>query len=315
MDNKQWFKEAGFGMMIHFGLYSILAGEWKGQRMPGIAEWIQAYFKIPNAEYHKLADVFNPIYFNAEEWVQLAKKAGMKYIVMTSEHHEGFALYKSNVSPFNSYDMSPCKRDIIGEMAEACRKHGIKFGLYYSQELDWSEKHGGGYTAESPTMFGESWTNDWDFDNNEKDYTLCFENKIKLQVEEILTKYGDLCLIWFDTPHTISKEQSRELCDMVKKYQPNCLVNSRVGNGLGDYASSPDNDVNYITDKFALLEAPVTLNNTWGFKYYDNNWKDVEAVKKMKENLNSRGINLLLNIGPDALGRIPAPAYKILSEL
>lgn len=314
MNNKQWFKEAEFGMMIHFGLYSLLGGEWKGKRMPGIAEWAQSYFRIPNKEYHKLTKAFNPIYFNADEWVRLAKAAGMKYIVMTSKHHEGFALYKSDVSDFNVVDATPFNRDIIGEMAEACQKNDLKFGLYYSQELDWSEKNGGGYTAKSPTVYGESWTNDWDFDNKYKDFNICFENKIKPQVKEILTRYGDLCLIWFDTPHTITPNQSRELCDIVKKYCPNCLINSRVGNGLGDYESSPDNDLDYKTDKYELSEAPVTLNDTWGFKYYDDNWKDEEKIKEMRKSLNERGINLLLNIGPDALGRIPAPAYKILSD-
>jgi len=125
-DNKKWFKEAGFGMMSHFGLYSVLGGEWKGKRMGNtIGEWIQSYFRIPNAEYHELAKVFNPIYFNAEEWIRLAKDAGMKYFVITSKHHEGFALFKSEADKFNSYHASPCGRDIIAECAEACYKHGI----------------------------------------------------------------------------------------------------------------------------------------------------------------------------------------------
>ena len=133
MDSKEWFREAKFGMMIHWGLYSLLAGEYKGQRTENEAEWIQSRFRIPIAEYEKLASSFNPIYFNAEEWVKLAKDAGMQYIVMTSKHHEGFAMYKSEADKFNVVDSTPFGRDVIGELAEACRKFGMKLGLYYSQ--------------------------------------------------------------------------------------------------------------------------------------------------------------------------------------
>lgn len=145
MDVRLHFKEAQFGLMIHFGLYSLLGGEWKGQRMPYIAEWTQAYFRIPNKEYHELVKVFNPIYFNAEEYARLAKAAGMKYMVFTSKHHDGFAMFHSKATKFNVVDMTPFGRDVVGELAEACYKHGIKLGLYYSQDIDWSHPHGGGY--------------------------------------------------------------------------------------------------------------------------------------------------------------------------
>ena len=148
MDNKKWFKEeAKFGMMVHFGLYSLLAGEYRGKRIPHIGEWIQSMYRIPNAEYEKLAKIFNPIYFDAEEWVLTAKAAGMNYMVVTSKHHEGFCLFDSAYDDYNCVKGSPFGRDIIGELAEACRKHGMKLGLYYSQELDWHEPNGGGYTV------------------------------------------------------------------------------------------------------------------------------------------------------------------------
>ena len=133
---KKWFREAQYGMMCHWGLYALLGGEWKGKVMPGIAEWVQSYFRIPNAEYSRLASIFNPIYFNADEWVQLARDAGMKSIVFTSKHHDGFAMFHSKVSKYNVVDATPFKRDVVGELAEACRKHGLKLGLYYSQDLD-----------------------------------------------------------------------------------------------------------------------------------------------------------------------------------
>ena len=147
MDNKTWFKtQAKFGMMIHWGLYSILGGEYKGERMgPHFSEWAQSFFEIPCDEYNKLTKAFNPIYFDAEEWVKCAKDAGMTYIVVTSKHHDGFALFKSEASDFNVVDATPFKRDIIKELSDACRKYGLKFGLYYSQELDWHEFNGGGY--------------------------------------------------------------------------------------------------------------------------------------------------------------------------
>lgn len=315
MDAKQWFREAKFGMMVHWGLYAVIGGEWKGRRMPHIGEWAQAYFQIPNQEYHKLAGVFNPIYFDAQEWVKTAQDAGAKYIVVTSKHHEGFAMFRSKVDKFNIVDATPFGRDVIGELAEACYKNNMKLGLYYSQELDWSEPNGGGYHVDHLNCNEMSWTNDWDYpDADSKNYEQCFESKIKPQVKEILTNYGDLCLIWFDTPHIITKEQSRELYDMVKHYQPNCLVNSRIGNGMGDYTSTGDNEIPEDS-KDTLWEAPCTLNDTWGYKSYDNNWKTPDKVIALKKHLNDRGINYLLNVGPDHLGRIPAPACDILREV
>ncbi|MBP5781369.1 MAG: alpha-L-fucosidase, partial [Clostridia bacterium] len=137
MDNKKWFFDAKFGMMIHWGLYSLLGGEWKGERMAEIGEWAQEFFRIPGSEYHKLTAAFNPVYFDAEEWVCLAKKAGMKYLVFTSKHHDGFAMYHSKASAYNVFDATPFKRDPVAELAAACKKYGLKLGLYYSQDLDW----------------------------------------------------------------------------------------------------------------------------------------------------------------------------------
>ena len=314
MDSRTWFKNAKYGMMIHWGLYALPAGEWKGERMETIGEWLQQYFRIPNAEYHRLASVFNPILFDAEAWVKLAKDAGMQYMVFTAKHHEGFAMYRSRVSGFNIADATPFGRDVMAELAEACYKHGLKFGVYYSQEIDWSEPNGGGYTRGKTWCGGKAyWTNNWDFpDDEHKDFSQCFEAKIKPQVREILTGYGDLCLIWFDTPGVITPAQSDELYRMVKTYQPDCLVNSRIGNGRGDYSSAGDNEIPDDDKKEQLFETPATLNDTWGYKSFDNNWKSPERVREIREHLNARGINYLLNVGPDYLGRIPAPAAEIL---
>jgi len=315
-DTGKWFREAGYGMMIHWGLYALLGGEWKGRRMEDIGEWAQQYFRIPIAEYSRLADAFNPVLFDAEEWVKLAKDAGMKYMVVTSKHHDGFCLFHTKVDRWNVVDATPFGRDVIAELAEACYKHGLRLGLYYSQELDWHEPNGGGYTAGKTWCGGKAyWTNNWDFpDDGAKEYSQCFRDKIIPQVTELLTGYGDLCLIWFDTPHTISPAQSRELFELVKHYQPGCLVNSRIGNGLGDYHSTGDNETDFPAGANALYECPATLNDTWGYKPFDQNWKSPETVRALRESLNGRGINYLLNVGPDPLGRIPAPAAEILRK-
>ncbi len=318
MDSKQWFRDAKFGMMIHWGLYSLLGGEWKGRRMDNyIAEWAQQYFRIPLAEYRKLCGAFDPVFFDAEEWVKLAKDAGMKYVVFTSKHHDGFAMFRSSADPYNVYDATPFGRDVVAELAEACKKYGLRLGLYYSQDLDWAHPHGGGYTL------GKDWcdhaaylTNNWDFpDDKAKNYSICFEEKIKPQVKEILTGYGDLCLIWFDVPVTLNRDQTDELYRMVKFYQPDCLVNSRIGNGYGDYVSAEDNFIPSENDAGILYESPCTLNDTWGFKYYDNNWKSADTILENLRHMNGLGVNYLLNVGPDHLGRIPGPSVDILREV
>ena len=332
MDNIKWFKEAKYGMMAHWGLYSLLGGEYKGRRVQDYAEWIQSYMPIPNDEYEQLAASFNPIYFNADEWIKLARSCGMKYFVMTSKHHDGFAMFHSKADRFNVVDATPFGRDVVGEIAEACYKYGLKLGLYYSQELDWHHPHGGGYDNTSDCC-GVSWDNSWDFKNREhKDFSICFKEKIKPQVTELLKNYGDICLMWFDVPHTISKEQSLELNKLVKSIQPNCLINSRLGNGAYDYVSLGDNeypdelpenvseeadiDMNNISgfkySPYGLYETAGTLNSSWGFKYFDQNWLTPEQIRSRREKLNSMGINYLLNVGPDGLGRIPSFSQEAL---
>ena len=329
---KTWFKGKN-GMMIHWGLYSLLGGEYRGAYSAHYAEWIQSYFRIPNAEYAKLATAFNPLYFNAEEWVLLAKECGMEYLVITSKHHDGFALFHSKVSRFNVVDATPFGRDVIAELAEACYKHGLKFGLYYSQDLDWHEEHGGGYLTDPKGCAGTAWCNDWDFpDASKKNYDICFREKILPQVEEILRNYGELCLVWFDVPMTLKEHHSRQIYEAIKRYQPNCLINSRLGNGAYDYVSLGDNEIpKAMPDKSAqkvdmnsiegfkpspwgLYETAATLNDSWGYSAWDTNWKTPEKIAQNRAHLNSLGINYLLNVGPDGLGRIPTASQRIFRE-
>ena len=297
----QWWRDARFGMFIHWGLYAVPAGEWNERPVPGLGEWIMNRAKIPVREYEQLAPQFNPVKFNADEWVAVAKNAGMKYIVITSKHHDGFAMFGSKASPYNIVDATPFHRDPLKELAAACKKAGLRLGFYYSQTQDWHESDAVG--------------NDWDFtDESKKNFTRYLEAKVKPQVRELLTHYGPIGLIWFDTPRNITKEQSEELVTLVHQLQPDCLVSGRVGHGVGDYDSAGDNQIS-VGKVRRDWETPVTLNDTWGFKADDNNWKPASVLIRQLAQVASRGGNYLLNVGPTAEGLIPQPSVERLAEV
>jgi alpha-L-fucosidase len=294
----EWFREAKFGLFIHWGLYAIPAGEWKGKRIPGIGEWIMNRAKIPVAEYEQLAKQFNPVKFNADEWVQMAKDAGMKYIVITSKHHDGFALYDSKVSKWDVVDATPFKRDILKELVAACRKHGIRLGFYYSQSQDWHEPGGAG--------------NNWDFPANaEKDKSGAFDKylreKAEPQVRELLTAYGPVALIWFDTPQMMDVKQypdrARRFTELVRSLSPDTLIDGRLGEA-GDYVSTGDNVIPAEIQKEAW-EVPATINHTWGYRKDDADWKSPGQITFKLIDIVSKGGNYLLNVGPMADGLIP----------
>ena len=297
----KWWREARFGMFIHWGIYAVPAGEWKGKPIPGLGEWIMNRARIPVKEYEQLAAQFNPVKFNAEEWVRVAKNAGMKYIVITSKHHDGFAMYDSKVSKFNIVDATPFKRDPMKELAAAAQKAGIKLCFYYSHAQDWND----------PDAIG----NDWDFpDDSKKQFARYLEEKVKPQVRELLTNYGPIGLIWFDTPRTMTRQQSEDLAALVHQLQPDCLVSGRVGNGAGDYDSAGDNQIS-VGKVTRDWETPVTLNDTWGFKKDDHNWKSPAILIRQMVQVISRGGNYLLNVGPTAEGLIPEPSVERLAEV
>ncbi len=198
-----WFREAKYGLFIHWGLYAIPAGEWKGKPVPGIGEWIMYRARIPVREYEGLAKQWNPVRFDASAWVRLAQDAGMKYIVITSKHHDGFALFGSKASPWNVVDSTPFKRDVLKELAAACAKAGMPLGFYYSQAQDWHEPNGAG--------------NEWDFGPDEKkDFDRYLREKAEPQVRELLTGYGPLALVWFDTPRLMTPERAERFTDLVR---------------------------------------------------------------------------------------------------
>jgi alpha-L-fucosidase len=292
-EKMKWFREAKFGLFIHWGLYAIPAGEWKGQPIAGIGEWIMNRAKIPVTEYEQLAKQFNPVKFDAEAWVKMAQDAGMKYLVITSKHHDGFAMYHSTVSKYNVYDATPWKRDPIKELSQACARHGIKFGVYYSQAQDWHEENGAGNT--------------WDFGPDEKkDYDQYLRSKSEPQVRELLTNYGPICLIWFDTPRMMSGEQSgraQRFVDIAHELQPATLLDGRLGI-KGDYRSMGDNAIpNQVVNED--WEVPATLNHTWGFKKDDTDWKSPADLTFKLVDIVSKGGNYLLNVGPTSEGLIP----------
>ena len=300
-DRLKWWREARFGMFIHWGVYAVPAGIWKGKDVPGIGEWIMNRARIPVEEYEKLAKKLNPVKFNATEWVRIAKRAGMKYIVITSKHHDGFAMYDSKVSDWDIVDATPWGKDPIAALAKACRKAGIRLCFYYSQSQDWHD----------PDAMG----NRWDFpDEEKKDFTKYLEEKVKPQLRELLTQYGPIGLIWFDTPQRITRAQSLTLKRYVHKLQPKCIVSGRVGHGVGDYDSMGDNMIPAGRVK-GEWETPATINRTWGFKTRDKDWKSVETLLHLLVDLASKGVNYLLNVGPTRLGVIPPASVKRLDEI
>ena len=295
----RWLDSAKYGMFVHWGLYSVPAGTWKGLEAPGNAEWIMRKARIPVSEYEQLAQQFNPTNFDADAWVKTAKAAGMQYLVITAKHHDGFALFDSPSSDYDIVDATPYGKDPMKQLAEACQKHGLRLGFYYSHDQDWHHPNATG--------------NDWDYDPNKKDFAQYLEEKVKPQVRELLTQYGPIAIIWFDTPKSITPEQSRELVELVHELQPNCLVSDRVGHEMGDYQGFADHQVPAgVVD--GVWETVGTTNESWGYKPTDQHWKSPKLIIKLLTNIVSKGGVYLLNVGPDALGNLPQPAVDSLLD-
>jgi alpha-L-fucosidase len=303
-DKLEWWGEARFGMFIHWGLYAQDGCFYKGQ--DGKTEHMMRHLQIPLAEYAKIADDFNPVHFDADQWVAIAKKAGMKYVVFTAKHHDGFAMFNSPSSGYDVVSKTPFGRDPVQELAAACKAQGLKFGVYYSLGRDW----------EDPDAYTENGrrSNTWDYpDESKKDFSKYMERKVKPQLRELLTQYGQIDIVWFDTPENISKNQSAELVDLILSIQPQCIINSRVGNKMGDYGVSEQE----IPEHGNVMpwETCMTMNNHWGYKKTDHKWKQSDLLIKNLIDIASKGGNFLLNVGPDNLGQIPAPSVERLEEI
>ena len=300
----EWFREAKYGMFIHWGLYAIPAGEWNGRRCLGLGEWVMNRCQVPVKEYEKLAARFDPVKFNADEWVQLAQDAGMKYMVITSKHHDGFAMFKSAASPYNVVDATPYKKDILKQLADACARHGMRLGFYYSQSQDWHEPGGAGNTWD----FGPDTAPDGKTEL--KKYEDYLRGKAEPQVKELLTNYGPVALIWFDTPRMMTPERGQRFADLVRTLQPATLIDGRLGTE-GDYRSTGDNVIPSEASAEAW-ETPATINDTWGFRRDDTNWKSPGQIAFKLVDIVSKGGNYLLNVGPTAEGVIPQPSADVL---
>lgn len=304
-DKMQWWQNAKFGLFLHWGLYSI--GEWQGKAQKGNEHFMYAG-QIPLNEYAKIAETFNPINFDANAWVKNARDAGMKYIVITAKHHDGFAMFNSPSNDYNIVKATPYHHDPMKDLAAACKKYGLKMCFYYSLGRDWASPDS--YWAHPGSKAG----NTWDFpDLLKKDNNRYIENKVKPQLKELLTQYGPIGIIWFDTPEGTTKLQSEGLRQFILNIQPDCIINSRIGNGFGDYEV-----LEQKIESNAILkpwESCITMSGKWGYSKFDKNWKSPELLVRNLVEIVCKGGNLLLNIGPDDLGSLPGQGISNLQEI
>ena len=307
----KWWREARFGMFIHWGLYSIPGGVWNGKPVPSVGEWIMNEASIPVADYKALAPQFNPTGFSAQDIVALAKAAGMKYIVVTSKHHDGFAMFDSKADPFNIVSATPFHRDPLRELADEAKKQGIKLGFYYSQDQDWTAPGGAAYkTGEhKPPTFH------WDKAQN-GDFATYLHTKAIPQLQELLTNYGDApAVLWFDTPTAdMTPQLASEIVALLDKH-PNLIWNNRLGGGYKGDTETPEQ---YIPDQGFPgedWEACMTMNDTWGYKSGDSNFKSTETLLRNLIDISSKGGNYLLNIGPDSHGVVPSAEVERLQQI
>jgi alpha-L-fucosidase len=298
----QLFEDGNYAMFIHWGLYSHIGNQYKGKTYYGIGEWImnRNMAGIPVDEYKTLAEKFNPVKFDANEIAKLAKDAGMKYIVITSKHHDGFAMYHSNVNKFNIVDATPFGQDPMKELAQACKKQGLGLGFYYSHNQDWTFP-GGGNGPKKTT------------DGRNVDFKYYYENKCRPQVEEITTLYGPIAIVWFDTPGRIPREYVEELVQIVRKNQPKALVSGRAGYGLGDYQTLGDMEVPHENVE-GIWETVDTTNDSWAYAWYDNYWKTPKEILHRMVSCVARGGTYMLNIGPRGDGTVPELAARTIRK-
>jgi alpha-L-fucosidase len=327
-DNRmEWWREARLGMFIHWGVYSVPAGTYNGQKINRIGEWIMNRGKIPVAEYQKFAQQFNPVKFDADAWVKMAKDAGMKYIVITAKHHDGFAMFKSNASKWNIADATPYGKDILAQLAKACRRHGMKLGFYYSQAQDWNNPGG----AAARKVASEGWANPdsakidayteahsghWDPAQTTKTMSQYIDEVAVPQVKELLTNYGDVAVLWWDTPTDMTDEYAEKI-NAVLKLQPNIITNDRLKrpNYAGDYKTPEQRIPNLSELDGKDWETCMTMNETWGYKSYANNWKPLSTIIHNTVDIASKGGNYLLNVGPKPDGTFPQESIDLLKGM
>ncbi len=308
----QWFREARFGMFIHWGLYAIPAGRWNGKEIKGWpGEWIMNTASITVNQYKALAPQFNPTQFSAQGIVSLAKSAGMRYIVITSKHHDGFAMFASKAHPFNIVNATPFKRDPLRELAAECRSQGIKLGFYYSQDQDWTAPGGAALKTDDhqPPTFH------WDPAQNGS-FPEYVESKAIPQLQELLTNYGEFpAYLWFDTPtEDMSPELAGKIVALLNEH-PKLIWNNRLGGGYTGDTETPEQYIPARGFPGRDWESCMTMNDTWGYKVDDTNFKSTEMLLRNLIDIASKGGNYLLNIGPMANGEVPLPEVERLQAM
>ena len=315
----QWWRDAQFGMFIHWGAYAVPAGVYHGERYQRIGEWIMSAAKIPIPEYEQFVRQFNPVKYDADAWVRAAKDAGMKYIILTSKHHDGFAIFDSKVSRYDIVDASPYHRDALRALADAAHRQGMKFGVYYSI-MDWHHPDAQG--PNTPEYNSRTWSN--------PNFGRYVERYMKPQLRELLTQYPNIDVLWFDGEWVAdwSDERGRELYDWLHALKPSLIINNRVGHtrqglsglnkeghvGLGDFGT-PEQRVPPEGLPGVDWETCMTMNDTWGYKSFDDNWKDTRTLLRTLIDVASKGGNFLLNVGPTAQGEIPHQSLARLREM
>jgi alpha-L-fucosidase len=295
----KWWREARFGMFIHWGLYAVPAGQWKDKTDHG--EWIMNTAEIPVEQYEKFAGQFNPVKFNAAEWVNIARHAGMKYIVITSKHHDGFCLFDSKLTTYDVMDATPFKKDILSELADECRRQGITMCWYHSI-MDW---HHPDYIPRRPWEKRSAEGADY---NRYIDYMLG-------QLRELVTNYGRIGVLWFDGgwEHNAQQHRSEEVVAMLRAIQSNIIINNRIGLPL-DF-DTPEQTIPATGIPGRDWETCMTMNGHWGYCRADENWKSTEDLLRKLADIASKGGNFLLNVGPTAEGLIPGPSIERLAAM
>jgi alpha-L-fucosidase len=310
-----WFRDARFGMFIHWGLYSVAAGEWNGKPVNSAGEWIQENGKIPTSDYEKLLPQFNPVKYNARQWVGIAKNAGMKYIVITSKHHDGFCLWDSKLTDWDIMS-SPFHRDALKELSQACKDAGIRLCFYHSI-MDWHHPDWGTRRAWNDKATGEP--------NMDR-----YVEYMKGQLKELLTGYGPIGILWFDGEweKAWTHERGVDLYNYVRSLQPKIIINNRIGKArsgmagmdqgekrVGDYGTPEQEIPPTGFGSGVYWESCMTMNDTWGYKKNDQNWKSTTQLVRNLIDCASKGGNYLLNVGPTGEGLIPEASVQRLAEI